>query len=122
MKKEEAIKEKSILLEKLKAVQEIIDNPEITAKQRFLELLNGCEIKIDKEKHPNSLFFFKNGENYFEIEKEYFWCRYKYVWAIFESEFSMNYLQIQAVIKEAVEEHFKCKGSTPVILANIEQN
>jgi len=114
MKKNEAIKEKSILLEKLKAVQEIIDKPETTAKQRLLELLNGCEIKIDKEKYPDSVFFFKNEGYYFEIEKKYLWCVYECVWKIFEIEFSMNYGQIQALIKDVVEEHFKCKGLTPV--------
>lgn len=114
MKKEEAIKKKSILLEKLKAVQEIIDKSEITPKQRLLELLNGCEIKIEKEKHPNSIFFFKNGEYYFEIEKQYLWCAYDCVWQIFENEFSMNHSRIQALIKDGVEEHFKCKGLTPL--------
>ena len=113
MKKEEAIKEKQVLLEKLKTVQEIIDKPEITPKQRFLEILNGCEIKIDKEKYPNSVFLFKNGECYFEIENPIIWCRYKHVWQIFENEFSMNYVDIQQFIKGQVEEHFKCKGLTP---------
>ena len=115
MKKEEAIKEKEILLEKLKAVQEIIDKPEITPKQRLLELINGCEIKIDLGEYPDSIFFFKNGEYYFEIEKQYLWCGYKYVWQIFENEFSMNYSQIQALIKDVVEEHFKCNGLTPIL-------
>lgn len=115
MNKCEAIKEKSILLEKLKAVQEIIDKPEITKEQRFLELLNGCEIKIDKEKYPNSIFLFKNGEYYFEIENDRLWCRHKYVWSVFENEFSMQYNEIQVFIKGMVEEHFKCKGLTPKI-------
>lgn len=87
MKKEEAIKEKQILLKKLKEIQEIIDKPEITPEQRFLEILNGCEIKIEKEKYPNSVFLFKNGECYFEIENLILWCRYKHVWQIFENEF-----------------------------------
>lgn len=114
MKREEAIKEKQVLLEKLKMVQEIIDKPEITPRQRFLEILNSCEIKIDKEKYPNSVFLFKNGECYFEIEKQYLWCRYKHVWQIFENEFSTNYVDIQQFIKGQVEEHFKCMGLTPV--------
>lgn len=113
MTKSEAQKEKEILLEKLKAVQEIIDKPEITAKQILLELINGCEIKIDKEKYPDSVFFFKNGEYYFEIEKQYLWCRYNYVWGVFISEFKMSYADIQSLIKTTVEEHFKCKGLTP---------
>ena len=113
MTKEEAKKEKEILIERLKSVQEIIDKPEITPKQRLLEILNGCEIKIDKEKYPDSVFFFKSGECYFEIEKQYLWCSYMDVWSVFEKEFSLNYNQIQALIKDAVEEHFKCKGLTP---------
>lgn len=114
MKREEAIKEKQILLKKLKEIQEIIDKPEITPEQRLLGILNGCEVKIDKEKYPNSVFLFKNGECYFEIEKQYLWCRYKHVWQIFENEFSMNYADIQQFIKGQVEEHFKCKGLTPL--------
>lgn len=113
MKKEEAIKEKQVLLEKLKEIQEIIDKPEITKEQRFLEILNGCEIKIDKEKYPDSVFFFKNGECYFEIQKSIIWCKYKYVWSIFETEFLMDYTDIQSFIKGQVEEHFKCKVLTP---------
>lgn len=120
MKREEAIKEKQVLLEKLKTVQEIIDKPEITPEQRLLEILNGCEIKIDKEKYPDSVFLFKNGECYFEIENLILWCRYKHVWQIFENEFSMNYVDIQQFIKGQVEEHFKCMGLTPLTPNNLQ--
>ena len=116
MKREEAIKEKQVLLEKLKMVQEIIDKPEITPRQRFLEILNGCEVKIDKEKYPDSVFLFKNGKCYFEIENLTLWCKYKHVWQIFENEFSMNYVDIQQFIKGQVEEHFKCMGLTPRLI------
>lgn len=111
MTKEEAKKEKQILLEKLKSVQEIIDKPEITPKQRLLEILNGCIIDFEGD----SVVLLKNGKRHFEIKKQYLWCSYMNVWSVFEKEFSMNYDQIQALIKDVVEEHFKCKGLTHLV-------
>ena len=112
MTKEEA-------LHKIEELRQFIENEEKkpTKEERFLELINGCEIKIDKAKYPNSVFFFKGDKYFFEIEKQYLWCSYVNVWSVFESEFKLGYDEIKSLIKSMVEEHFKMKGVTPISLA-----
>lgn len=101
--------------EKAKELRKIIEQPEKRTKEEaFIELINGCQIKIDKVKYPDSVFFFKNGEYYFEIGKDNLWCRYKYVWSVFESEFKLNHHEIKNFIEDMVEEHFKINGVTPI--------
>lgn len=84
------------------------------AKRRFIEMLQGLEIRTDFEKAPHSVFFFKGGNYWFEIEKNTtLWCHPSKVWFVFESEFGMKYTEIQAFIKDMVEEYFKLNGLTP---------
>lgn len=89
-----------------------------TPEERFWQLCNGLEIKIDLEKYPNTIFFFKGEDLWFEYEAEtgYLWCRYLYVWSVFEKEYGMNYSKIKSLIKKQVENHFKCKEVTPIRL------
>ena len=42
-----------------------------------------------------------------------FWVDYEEIWSIFESKYSMNYLQIHAFVKDVLERDFKLRGYTP---------
>ena len=86
-----------------------------TPAERFWQLCKGLTIKIDKEGYPDSVFFFKDDECQFEYDTAngHLWCRYSSIWSVFEKEYSMEYSEIQSLIKIQVEEHFKCKGVTP---------
>lgn len=83
-------------------------------KKYLLELLgNELTIKVDKEKFTNSVFYFKGDNCLLELEKSgdetYLWCSYYKIWKPISDQFSLEYSQIQALIKETVEEHFKSK-------------
>ena len=91
-----------------------------TPAERFWQLCEGLSLKIDKERYPDSVFFFKEDEYQFEYDTAngHLWCRYSSIWTVFEKEYSMKYNDIQSLIKNQVEEHFKCKGVTPRPLHN----
>ena len=108
---------KNEMLERLDALEKEaaemrtkLSEPEVSKEQRFLDLLTGCEIRIDKKKYPDSVFFRKGGKIFFEIEKTKFWCSYYLVWAVFEKEYSMDFAEIQVFIKDMMEEHLKMGG------------
>lgn len=84
-----------------------------TPEERFLEFIDGLTIKIDKEKYPDSIFFFRGEECQIEIQKSIVWFRYEGFWKVFEDEFGMKYQQIQDFMKIQLEEHFKMKGVSP---------
>jgi hypothetical protein len=79
------------------------------------EIINGLTIKIDREKYPNSIFFFKEDKLFFELQNSTLWCRYSTVWMKISEVISGDYGAIQAFIEKQVEEHFKMRGVTPMI-------
>jgi len=91
---------------------------DISPKQFLLDILgNELTIKVDREKYPNSVFYFQ-GETYLlEFEKSenetLLWCNYYKIWNPISNKFSLNYASIQNLIQETVEEHFKMRGVTP---------
>ena len=92
---------------------QIAELEKITSEQRFLELIDGMTIKIDKDKYPGLTFFFKGDTCYLEIQKSILWVRYAEIWQVFEVEFGMKYDEIQSFIKDQMEQHFKMRGATP---------
>jgi len=92
---------------------QISELEKITPEQRFLDLIDGMIVKIDKEKYPDSTFFFNGDKCFFELEKSTLWVRYAEVWQVFNVEFGMGYSEIQSFIKNQVEQHFKMMGVTP---------
>ena len=66
-------------------------------------------------KYPDSIFWVKDGEVIAEIDKNsgYFWIDYQ-IWDTISSMFSMEYNEIQRVMKDWLEEHYKLGGLTPV--------
>ena len=92
---------------------QIAELEKITPEERFLELIDGMTVKIDKDNYPNSTFFFKGDTCYLELEKSRLWVRYAEIWQVFEVEFGMSYDEVQSFIKSQVEQHFKMRGVTP---------
>ena len=92
-----------------------LKKPEKTAGQRFWELVFETEVKFDFDKYPNTIFGFR-GDNYvweFDFKNNYLWLRYSTVWSVLENEYGLNYDDVQSLVKNEVEEHFKCRGVTP---------
>ena|SRR3970040_1586539 len=87
----------------------------IKKEDRFLELIDDLEIKIDKKIYPKSTFFFKGDVLLFEQDSknDTFWCNYYEIWSVFGKEYHMKYEEIQSFIKNMMERHFKMKVFTP---------
>ena len=110
----------------------------MTKEERFIELVTGLEIKINDQIYPNSMFWFKGDECFFELSLEnsglspkqaiiywrftnknldckqgFFWCSYSNVWYIFETEFDMKYNETKDFIKNMMENYIKIKNVTP---------
>ena len=85
------------------------------SKSFFLNYIQGLEVKIDKKRYTDTVFYFKNGCCLFEYNEKngYIYCKYDGFWSVFEREYHMNHQQIKAFIKNGVEEHFKFKVTTP---------
>lgn len=98
-----------------------LKKPEKTAGQRFWELVSGTEVKFDFKKYPRTLFGFRDGEYVWEFDfrNNYLWLRYSTVWSVLETEYSLDYDDVQALVKNVVEEHFKCGGVTPCRIRRI---
>jgi hypothetical protein len=76
-------------------------------------IINGLTVKIDREKYPNSVFFFKGNKVFFELEKSTLWCRHNEVWLIISQAIAGDYYATKAFITNKVEEYFNLKGVTP---------
>jgi len=118
MNKQSALDRLTAIENEAAELRKIIDAPEKpTPEEIFWQLCEGLTLKIDKEKYPNSTFLFKDDKYFFEYDSKNrnLWCSYKHIWGVFEKEYSMQYSDIQSLIKLLVEEHFKCKGITPLL-------
>src|SRR5690606_33099812 len=99
-----------------------LKKPEKTAGQRLWELVSGTEIKFDFDKYPRTLFGFRDGEYLWEFDfiSNYLWLRYSTVWFVLETEYSLDYNDVQALVRSEVEEHFKCRGVAPYMAVQTE--
>lgn len=103
-------------LQELKQQLEVEDS--VSSEQFLLDILgNELTLKIDKEKYPNSVFYFKGDKCLLELQKSgdvlYLWCNYNEIWNPISTKFSLNYTSTQSLIKVTVEEHFKLRDVTP---------
>lgn len=111
MTKQEAIQELKQLEKRKTELQSIID-AKLSPKELFWELMNGCVIYTEPE-NPNSIFWIKDGEIYFELENSNLWCRYPKVWKLFEELEGVERKNISLIIKSHVKERFRMKGVIP---------
>jgi len=122
MNKEQAQKEREALIDRIAELDKIIAEPAKTKEQRFWQIVNSItSVKVDKVKYPNSTFFFAGDMLLFEYntKRQFLWCSYVYFLAIFEKEFGMEYTATRDLAKGMVEEHFKCKGVSPMTALHI---
>ena len=82
----------------------------------FNEITDGIEIVNTNVYNEEGLEFIyhKDGQWIFYQDKnEKFWVNYYKYWSLFESKFSLNYEEIQAITRVLVEEALKREVSTP---------
>ena len=79
-----------------------------------LSLFQGLEEYKD-DRFPNSIFYLKNNNIYFEldVEKHILYCSYNLVWRVFSEQSKYNYGETQRVIKDVVERYTYCGSITP---------
>jgi hypothetical protein len=72
------------------------------------------------KKHPESIFWIKDGEVIAEIKKpKYFYVNYK-IWDNISSMLSLEYDETKHVIKTWLEEHYKLRGLTPIKIGEVQ--
>ena len=66
------------------------------------------------EKHPDYIYFMKDGEVVFDYNKKngYVGVSYDKIWSFLENFFGLEYEEIQDLTKEWVEEHYKLRVTT----------
>ena len=88
----------------------------------FNEITDGIEIVNTNVYNEEGLEFIyhKDGQWIFyqDSKNGKFWVNYYKYWSIFESKFSLNYEEIQAITRVLVEEALKREVSTPNALRN----
>jgi hypothetical protein len=69
---------------------------------------------VQSEKYPNFIYYKKNNKVIFEYNKKYekVSVGYDKIWSFFEHYFSMEYQQIQELIKLWVEERYNLSVTT----------
>ena len=79
--------------------------------------MEGMERMVHPE-YPNLTLWYKGDDWYFEQDEEngYLWCQYDRVWSVFETNYSPKYAEIQVIIKDLMERHYKLRGLTPKAL------
>ena len=115
MTKDEAKKELELLETKRKELQNIIDTPEITAKQWLTDFLNNSDFKVKIDTENQLITYFLNEQWIFQqdLKNDALWCYYYGVWEVFKTQYGMNYEQTQALHKEVVCEALNCKLLIP---------
>jgi hypothetical protein len=90
-------------------------NPQITPEKLFLQFFDGCVARFDREKYPNSIFYFDKDGNFlaeYSEKNNTSYLNYHKVWKVFETEYSLNYSSAKELMDRLVEEHFKLKDVT----------
>jgi len=84
----------------------------------FKDLLNQMEMKEDRKKYSDSIFFFIDDKMVMvqDEKNESIWVDSEKIWSFFHSEFDLNYNETSDLIKGMVEQHFKMRLFTPMNL------
>lgn len=96
--------------------------PEITPENLFLQIFDGCVVRLDMEKYPNSIFYFDKDGNFlaeYDSHTNTFWVSYPKVWQVFQAQFSPNYNLLRELLSQQVEQHFKLKQGTANIRTSL---
>ncbi len=117
MNKELALKRLTALENEAKELRNIINTPEkISAEQWLLNFLSEpFEVKLTK----GFITYYRDRQWVFQqdLKNGYLWCYYYKVCEIFEKEYSMQYTDIQTLIKDVVGKALNCEDLTPPLFA-----
>lgn len=83
---------------------------------RVLRMIEGCEIKYDFEKYPDSIFYLKDDiyilklvlpDNIFSMDNN-FYIDYDNIWSKLQLEFGFDYYKLIELTTKILKQHFKC--------------
>jgi hypothetical protein len=86
-------------------------------EQVFLDITRDLERIIDED-DSSIIWWRKNNKYYFQQDEDdkILWCDFDLVWSVFEKEFGMKYIEIQAFIRDMMEKHFKLGCLTSIAI------
>ena len=117
MKKEEALKRLEVIeteVNELKKIINLDENSKNVEMSEFLfDIINDSTMKISE----NYITFFKKNEWILQqdFKNERLWVKYNTIWLVFETRFSLSYVEIQAFIGSWIETNLNWKSLTPLI-------
>lgn len=98
-----------------------IKHKDMTIEEKFEELIKGLTRKVDFERWPEEIFFFRDDECLFDYDFNfgYLWCDWEKVWRALACEGRYKYIEIQSFVKKVVEQHFKFQVIAPKTVVGI---
>ena len=84
------------------------------AALKYLNSEYGDLEPYETDEYPNHIFFMKDGEVIFDYNKKNGWVYIsnEKIWSLLESFFGLEYEEIQDLLKQWVEEHYKLRVTT----------
>ena len=84
---------------------------------KYLNKMYGDLEEYRTDEYPNKIFFIKGKKVYMEqdLKNEMLLVDYNTIWSDLENTFSLEFNDIQSIIKKWVEETYKLRGVTPII-------
>ena len=81
----------------------------------FLNKMYGDLAEYRTDEYPDSIFYIKGKKIYMEqdLENGYLWIDFDTIWQDLKMLFSLEYDDIQSIIKKWVEEAYNLRGVTP---------
>ena len=117
--KKETLNEKIAAMEKeLAAMKLEVNQPEISntekAREWLFNFLNENDGKFEIQVKKDTHTYYRNGQWLFQLDlkNNNLWVYYYSTWLILQTKYSLNYNEIQQLIKDVVGEAFNCKGFT----------
>ena len=91
-----------------------IDKLRYSWEKPFIDLTEGMKKKVHPD-YPHRTIWYKEDGWYFEQDEKNgdLWCQYDRVWSFFETNYSPKYTDVQSIIKNLMERHYKLNGLTP---------
>lgn len=115
MDKQQALNRLTSLENEAKELRKIIETPEAptkpTAEEYLMDILSQCTGKAYKNK-----IVWNIGEQWVfeqDLKNERLWCYSYKVWKVLETDYTLNYQQIQALQRNVVGEALNCRSFTP---------
>ena len=71
-------------------------------------------IQFNYPDYPEYIFYMKDDKNYlqYNIRNQELYVRYKWIWDVFYKQFKLGDTEIQQIMKDIVEDHYKLKVET----------